>query len=116
MSTLRVVPNVEWRSFFDRMSKVLLGKRAEIEVASLELGDQIVAKWVPLLGITYDSNDDLLDIALDRANHLIRRPREIVVEESDTGLASVAVVDADGTRQIVNLKAPLLLPPAVVHH
>jgi len=114
MSTLRVVPAAEWRSFFDRMSKTLLGKRAEIEVATLDLGDQIVAEWVPLIGITYDSKDDLLDIALDRANHLIRRPREIVVEEGDGGLESVAVVDADGARQIVNLKSPLSLPAAGV--
>ena len=36
------------------MSKALLGKWAEIEVASLDLEDQIVAEWVPLLGITYE--------------------------------------------------------------
>jgi len=115
MSTLRVIPKTEWRSFFDRVSKVLLGKRAEIEVATLDLGDQVVADWLPMLGITYDSKDDLLDVALDRMSHLIRRPREIVVEEDDTGLKSVAVVDADGARQIVNLKDPLSLPPAKVH-
>jgi hypothetical protein len=118
MASLHSVPKAEWRGFFDRMSKVLLGKRAEVEVAALDLGDQIVVDWVPLIGITYDSQDDLLDIALDRSNHLIRHPREIAVEEDDTGLKSVAVVDGDGTRQIVNLKDPLLLPPAEVpvHH
>ena len=65
MTTLRIIPKTEWRSFFDRLSKVLLGKRAEIEVATLDLGDQIVVEWVPMIGITYDSRDDLLDIALD---------------------------------------------------
>lgn len=116
MSTLRVIPKEEWKPFFDRMSKVLLGKRAEIEVATLDLGDQVVVEWLPMLGITYDSKDDLLDVALDRASHLIRHPREIVVEEGDTGLKSVAVVDAEGARQIVNLKEPLLLPSAQAHH
>jgi Family of unknown function (DUF5335) len=109
------VPQAEWRSFFDRMSKVLLGKWAEIEVASLDLGDQIVAEWIPMIGITYDSRDDLLDVALDRSNHLIRHPKEIVVEESELGLESVAVVDADGARQVIHLKNPLMLPPAEVH-
>jgi hypothetical protein len=94
------------------MSKGLLGKWAEIEVAALDLGDQIVAEWVPLLGITYDSRDDLLDVALDRANHLIRHPKEILVEETASGLASVAVVDNDGARQVVRLKEPVMLPPA----
>ena len=112
MSQLLKVPRSEWRPFFDRMSKGLLGKWAEIEVASLDLGDQIVAEWVPMLGITYDSRDDLLDVALDRANHLIRHPREILVEEASMGLASVAVIDEDGARQVVRLKEPLMLPPA----
>jgi Family of unknown function (DUF5335) len=49
------IDRAEWRSFFDAMSKALVGMRAEIEVASLALGDQIEAEWLPLLGITYDS-------------------------------------------------------------
>ena len=103
------LPRTEWRDFFDRMSKALTGKWAEIEVASLDLGDQITAEWVPMLGITYDSKDDLLDVALDRYDHLIRHPKQIVVDEEKGGLSSVAVVDADGTTQIVRLKTPLML-------
>jgi hypothetical protein len=112
MSNWRTVPQSEWRTFFDRMSKALLGKWAEIEVASLDLGDQIVAEWVPLLGITYDSKDDALDVALDKAGHLIYHPKEITVQETPAGLASVAVVDGEGVRQVVTLKEPLMLPPA----
>jgi hypothetical protein len=106
----RQLPKSEWRGFFDLMSKALLGKRAEIEVASLDLGDQIVAEWVPLVGITYDSKDDLLDVALDRAGRLIRRPQQIEVEEGPAGLVGVAVVDANGARHFVRLKDPLMLP------
>jgi hypothetical protein len=113
MAQLLTVPRTEWTRFFDRISESLLGKRAEIEVASLDLGDQIVAEWVPMLGITYDSKNDLVDVALDRVDHLIRRPREVVVDQGATGVSSVAIVDADGARQIIKLKDPLMLPPAV---
>jgi len=109
------VPQAEWRDFFDRMSKALTGKWAEIEVASLDLGDQITAEWVPMLGITYDSKDDLLDVALDRYDHLIRHPKQIVVDEEQGGVASVAVGDADGTTQIVRMKQPLMLPVPGMH-
>jgi uncharacterized protein DUF5335 len=112
MSKLLTVPQSEWRAFFDRMSEALLGKSVEIEVASLDLGDQIIAEWIPMVGITYDSRDDLLDVALDRTNHLIRHPAEIVVDQAPTGLASVAVIDRDGTRHVVRLKDPLMLPAA----
>jgi hypothetical protein len=113
MTQLLTVPRSEWATLFSRMSQALLGKRAEIEVASLELGDQIVAEWIPILGITYDSKNDLLDVALDRMDHLIRHPREVVVDQGATGVSSIAVVDADGTRQIVKLKDPMMLPPAM---
>jgi hypothetical protein len=60
--------------------------------------------------ITPISKDDLLDVALDRYDHLIRHPRQIVVNQIDGSLTSVAVVDADGARQIVTMKTPLALP------
>ena len=110
MSKLVTVPPSEWRSFFDRLSKGLLGKWVEIEVASLDLGDQITVEWIPMFGITYDSRDDLLDVALDRIDHLIRHPKEIVVEEGPMGVMSVAVVDKEGVRQVVKIKEPFMLP------
>ena len=110
MSKLVTVPPSEWRSFFDQLSKGLLGKWVEIEVASLDLGDQITAEWIPMFGITYDSRDDLLDVALDRIDHLIWHPKEIVVEEGPTGVTSVAVVDKEGVRQVVKIREPFMLP------
>ena len=112
MAQLETIPKEKWKPFFELMTDALLGKWAEIEVASLDLGDQIVAEWVPMLGITYDYKDDVLDVALDRSNHLIYHPRDIVVERADGAIASVAVLDAEGKRQIVRLKDPLKLPPA----
>lgn len=111
MSKFVPVPSSEWRSFFDRLSKELLGKWVEIEVASLDLGDQITVEWIPMFGITYDSKDDLLDVALDRLDHLIWHPKEIVVEEGPTGVMSVAVVDKEGVRQVVKIREPFMLPP-----
>jgi hypothetical protein len=52
--TVREIDKSEWHPYFERMSKALTGKRAEIEIASLSLGHQIEAEWLPLLGITYD--------------------------------------------------------------
>ena len=106
------IPRSEWTTWFNQISEALLGKRAEIEVASLELGDQIVAEWIPVLGITYDAKDDVLDVALQGMDHRIHHPREIVVGVGATGVSSIAVLDGDGSQQIVKLKEPLALPPA----
>jgi Family of unknown function (DUF5335) len=49
---VRKIDKPERRAFFDWFSRDLLGARVELEVASLDLGDQIEAEWLPLLGIT----------------------------------------------------------------
>jgi hypothetical protein len=99
-----------WRPYFDSMSKILAGKRAEIEVAALDLGDQIEAEWAPLIGITYDQKNDLIEVALEGVDHLINRPREVWVEAEGQNLSSIEIVDANGDRQIITLKDPLMLP------
>jgi hypothetical protein len=101
----------EWQPFFDGLSQVLIGKRAEIEVDSLAIGSQIQAEWLPLLGITYDPKDDIIEIALEGVDHLVNKPREVYVDFGVGGLTSLEIIDGEGTQQIVNLRDPLALPP-----
>ena len=107
---VRPLDKSQWHGYFDRVSKVVVGKRAEIEVASLDLGAQIDAEWLALFGITYDPKDDIVEIALDGHDHMIAKPREIYVDETPLGLASLEVIDADGVSHIVKLRDPLMLP------
>jgi len=99
-----------WHPYFDQVSKTLDGKRAEVEVASLTLGDQLEAEWLPLLGIVYDPKDDRIEVVLEGLDHMIRRPQEVYVDQEAVLLNSVEVIDADGTRQIIRLRDPLMLP------
>jgi hypothetical protein len=108
--TIRRLEKPEWRPFFDTMSEILEAKVAEVEVASLDLGDRRQAEWLPLIGITYDPRDDAVEIALDGVDHMIRKPREIYLDDGAAGLTSLEIVDADGVRQIVKLKDQLMLP------
>jgi hypothetical protein len=101
----------QWRPFFERVTKYLAGKPAEIEIASLALGDQIAAKWLPLLGIVYEAKTETLEIALDGLAHSIRKPQELYVDLGANVLVSMEVIDAQGTRQIIRLREPLTLPP-----
>jgi len=113
MVTSRTIAKTEWRSFFDSLSKVLIGKRIEIEAASLDLGDQIVAEWVPLLGITYDPHDDAIQVALTSLNHVVRRPQEVYLQEGATGVEMIAVLAADGVKRVLRLKSPVMLSAGV---
>jgi len=102
----------EWRSFFDLASKVLIGKRAEIEVASLAIGDQIVARWLPLRALVYDPRSDLIEIILDGLEHMVYSPRQLFIEGPQIGCSSFGMTDRDGSLWIIRLRDPLMLPAA----
>ena len=112
MTTSRTIPQAEWRTFFDSLSTGLMGRKVEIEAVSLDLGDQVVAEWLPLLGVTYDSRDDLFDVALSglELDHLIRHPRQVLVQEGSKGMETIAIVTEDGVKEVLRLKEPLMLP------
>ncbi len=114
MATVKLAKEA-WHPYFDSMSKLVVGKQAEIEVASLDIGDQIEAEWVPLLGITYDPKNDLVEVLLEGLDHLIRNPRDIYVDHGPAGLTSVEVIDSDDVRQIIRLRDPIMLPYSPSH-
>jgi hypothetical protein len=100
-----------WASFCDRISPVLEGKRAEVEVASLGLGEQIATEWAPLVGVSYDEKDDVFSIAVGGLGHLIRHPQTLAVQWRGPAVESLAVTDRAGRLHIVRFREPLLLPP-----
>jgi hypothetical protein len=106
----------EWKPFFDLLSKYIVqGKRAEIEIAGLDLGDQVEAEWLPLSGIVYDHQDDIVQVALgdgdDHVDHVVRGPREIYFVEDAGRFISLDILDANGRHHIVKVKDPIMLPP-----
>lgn len=100
-----------WRPYFEHVTNILDGKRAEVEVASLKIGDQIEAEWLPLLGIGYDPANDLIDIKLEGLDHVIRNPKEVFIDQDAVLLKSMEVIDADNMQRIIKLRDPLMLPP-----
>ena len=109
MSVHQVEKN-NWKAFFDTLTRTLVGRRAEVEVASLDLGDQIEAEWLPLIGMAYDPKDDLIEVALEGLDHMILKPREVYVDFNVGGLIGLEVIDSDHVRQIIKLKDPVALP------
>ena len=105
----RKIDKAEWKQFFDFLSKQVEGTRAEIEVASLKLGDQFEAEWLPVIGLVYDHKDNSVEIALeaskrDVVDHIIREPREIYFAENGRQFMGLDIIDLKGTHHIVKAK------------
>jgi hypothetical protein len=99
----------EWRRYCDAVSKATAGSRVELDVASLDLGDRVEARWLPLLGLVFDARGDVLEVALDGVSHSIVSPRDILVEETERGLVAIEIVAADDTVETLRFREPLRL-------
>jgi hypothetical protein len=109
MSVTTQIPRDRLAEYFDAFTKRYLRQGspelADIEAISREWGDQPAVQGARLMGITYDTGDNSLEIELESGDHRIYQPAEVwVVEEPDGFVSSVEVVRRDGTRDIVNLK------------
>ena len=97
----------DWTSYLDRLSKSIQGQELEIEVAGLEVGDQIQEDWTPLEGLSYDPSDDAVYVQTAALDHSIRKPQEIYAEEADSFIQSVVIRDGEGQVQTVHFRNPL---------
>lgn len=99
----------EWQKYFDLFSvKYLKDKQPEyieVQVLSEDMGAQHEITWTPLKGITYDPKSDILEIQIDKLDHLISHPEEIYVNEEDNGwLTGMMVVRRDGEKSIIDIR------------
>jgi hypothetical protein len=101
----------EWQAYFERVSKALIGKQAEIEVNSLPVSEQLEEEWLPLRGISYDPQRDIVEVVLEGLDHVIHKPRTVSIEHNGAGLRSMEVIDGDEAMQTVRFRDPLMLPP-----
>jgi len=108
------LPHEKWTEFFDRMTKTIRGQLVEVEVAGLDLGDQIEAEWLPLNGVVYDAQADAVYVYTEASgggvDHAISHPREVFAELGDSGVSQVVVLDGEGHKQFLRLRSPLELP------
>lgn len=110
--SLQQIEKSGWLPFFRTLTQNLEGKQAQVEVASLAIGDQILAEGVAFYGIAYDPKGDQIEIALEGIDHLVAHPKEVRIDNDVGGLVSIEIVEQDGTCEIVTLKDPLMLPSA----
>ena len=108
----QAIERAEWTYYCERISSALEARDAEVEVASLDLGDQVETDWLPLLGITYDPEDDIFDIAMDGLDHIIEHPQQLRVDGVPGALNALEITDEDGNQHIVKLRDTLALPRA----
>jgi hypothetical protein len=111
------LPRERWRTYFDDLSRGLTTTQASVEIDGPELGAQVQAADLVLVGITYDDRDDIVVIGLspggasESLEHLVSKPQRIRVESTDSILPSaIEIEDAEGEQTLVRLQPTPALP------
>ena len=87
------ISRTEWPSFFDSFSRQHEGWLATLEILGPEIGAQIEERDLPFEGITdeWDETEGNTIMIMaggkadDHVTHMIRRPTEVSLEQTDEG-------------------------------
>ena len=106
----------EWKEFFDRLSRERLNWNAGVEVFKEDIGAQILADNLPLMGVTYEekvSGETAVEIMLGdesgeaHQTHTILNPTGVAfLDDETTGGGTLEIVDADGGKTLVKISEP----------
>ena len=108
--TTRKLERSEWQQYFDEVAKRLPSMRVGVSILGDNIGVQLETENGALLGISYDSNDEVFEVATSNIAHRVPKPKEIYVREEGGRLSSVEVIAQDDTKQIIELRALPSLP------
>lgn len=109
MSKTHEIPHERWGDYLNALSNREKERPVRIQVEGRELGDQVVAHDLPLMGISLErkgSEKGAIEVTLaDREaiklTHLIAAPERVYVEENDAG--EVQVLDIESREQVKTL-------------
>jgi hypothetical protein len=108
--TTRKLENQDWQRYFDEVSKNLPTMRVGISIMGESIGVQPETEGSMLVGISYDSNDEVFEVDTENVSHRVVKPKEIFVREEAGKLSCVEVIATDGTKQIIELRTLPSLP------
>lgn len=113
MTTLEI-PHAQWRTFFDRETRLHVDEPIRLEILRLDLGAQLAIDGLPLVGITVngDGDDEWIEIAAGSApdahvSHRVAHPIRVHVlrrlaEDDDV----LEIHSADRATTLLHFDAP----------
>ena len=102
------VPNDQLKTYFDKFTRHFLLREStdavDVEILSLDSGDQFAAEGAHLYGITYDPKDNALEFEIEGGDHRVTKPKGVwTAEEFDGFVKAIEIVRDDGTREVARV-------------
>lgn len=106
----RYIARHEWQRYFDAFSRKYCKngtpEYAEISIARPQTkGTPQAVLWLPLIGITYEPKEDVLEVAVEGLGRRTFHPEEIWAEVHMDGFVGTFLIrNQDGTREVITLR------------
>ncbi|HEV7838614.1 MAG TPA: DUF5335 family protein [Gemmatimonadaceae bacterium] len=109
------IPTDQLEDYFGKFTRHFLLREStnavDVEVLSLDWGDQFAAEGAHLFGITYDPKEKAIEFELEAGDHRVPNPKEVwTTEEFDGFIKAIEVVKDDGTREVARVNRMGLAP------
>jgi len=110
----RTIPETSWIEFADRFSRDHTGWLATVQVLDGRAGAQLVAKDLPLQGISFDTKGtrpcsvevSVGDTPSDHVRHVVDMPLHIREADEPDGSIDLQIEPADGSQTLIHLRGP----------
>jgi hypothetical protein len=100
----------DWHAFLEELTRTVRGRQTSVEIGSADLGGQRLVENVPLLGLSYDTRGDIIEIEFEAIGHRIVAPAALYIDRMADGVVGLEIVGKDEEKTVLRLKQPLLLP------
>jgi hypothetical protein len=111
--TVRQLARDDWHPFLEELTRTVRGRQTRVEIGSADLGGQRLVENVPLLGLSYDTRGDMIEIEFEAIGHRVTAPTALFVDQMPNGVTGIEILGGDDVRTILRLKEPLLLTESV---
>ncbi len=97
----REIKRAEWPDFFDEFSRQYTGTPVRVEVLDAEVGAQVAANNLPLVGVSAEPNDDTIWVAVargadDHITHSVEQVTHVRLEQTEAGDAQALQIESKG--------------------
>ncbi len=111
------IMKIEWKDFFDRISRDFLDWETSVQVMSENTGAQYLSEGLPFNGMTFDDRHGAsrmeFAIGMGSAHHLthnISDPQKVAFQPSGRGPGgTLDIEDGTGTKTLINFIQPMPL-------
>jgi len=103
------IPKQQWHVYLDNLNKRALGQPIRVEVENREIGDQVMTRQLPLVGIDLDmkgSEAGSIEVTVgderQELSHVIEDPMRVYLKVNDDGnIDCMEIEDQDNGKTLI---------------